>query len=297
MKTIKKFNRNLKSFGFSDIIQDSEPEYLESVVKLDDKDNLLAEEKFDNQGELEERNTYNYDGNGKLLEHILFYAVEDATERRVLKRDEKGRVIEEVKMYGADAGDKSTYSYNDKDLLIEKGSYDEEGVFMGREQFIYDDKDSLAEHHKYDADNKLEERSVFVQKEDKSIELLQYDGKDKLVSKTITKLTEDGKEQSSVQTTADGKLISSVDSVFDEKGNVKERHFKDFYSKTMRYEYDDQNRCIMQELFDGSSVLLRKNIYEFDDAGNLVKENTYEMDTTRGGRDMHFETRYEYENS
>ena len=49
------------------------------------------------------------------------------------------------------------------------------------------------------------------------------------------------------------------------------------------------------ELFDGNGILLRKNLYEYDDEGNVIAEQTYEMDTTRGGRDKHFGTRYEYE--
>ena len=34
---------------------------------------------------------------------------------------------------------------------------------------------------------------------------------------------------------------------------------------------------------------------QFDEDGNPIHEHTYEMDTSRGGRDKHFETRYEYE--
>jgi hypothetical protein len=261
---------------------------------LDDQGNLLLEEKYDLEGELEERNSYTYDTNGKLLEHILLYAVEDATEKRVMKRNGKGLLLEETKMYGDDTGERTTYGYNEKDLLIERINYDEEGIFSGKEQFSYDENDSLAEHLKFDISGKLEEKFIFSQKEDKSLEQLQYDGTGKLISKNILKFTEDGKELSSVQTTNDGKLISSVENVFDDKGNIIEKHFKDFYSKSVRYAYDEKNRCIMQELFDGNGVLLRKNMYEFDDADNLLKENTYEMDTTRGGRDKHFETRYEY---
>jgi len=55
-----------------------------------------------------------------------------------------------------------------------------------------------------------------------------------LKSKTVIIFNEAGKEVSSSQRTADGKLISGVDSAYDEKGNVIERHYKDFYSKIVR---------------------------------------------------------------
>ena len=63
----------------------------------------------------------------------------------------------------------------------------------------------------------------------------------------------------------------------------------------MRYTYDEQDRMLTQELFDGSGMLLKKNIYEYDEAGNIITEQTFEIDTSRGGRDKHFGTRYEYE--
>jgi hypothetical protein len=42
-------------------------------------------------------------------------------------------------------------------------------------------------------------------------------------------------------------------------------------------------------------MLLRKNMYEYDEEGNVSAEQTYEMDTSRGGRDRHFGSRYEYD--
>src|SRR5204862_216347 len=136
--------------------------------QLDENGNTTVEEKYDSDGELEERNSFVFNANSKLLEHILLYAVEDVTERRLLNRDEKGRLTEETKYYGDDSGEKTAYVY------------------------------------------------------------------------------------------------------------------------------DENDRCIMQELFDSNGVLLRKNMYEFDEEGNVIHETTYEMDTSRGGRDKHFETRYEY---
>ena len=63
----------------------------------------------------------------------------------------------------------------------------------------------------------------------------------------------------------------------------------------MKYEYNEKDLLITQELFDDNGMLLRKNMYDHDEEGNIIAEQTYEMDTTRGGRDKHFGTRYEYE--
>ena len=73
------------------------------------------------------------------------------------------------------------------------------------------------------------------------------------------------------------------------------RNYKDFFSKTVHYTYDEQNRLTVQEMFDASGLLLKKNLYTYDDDGNLAAEQTYEIDTARGGRDKHFGARYEYD--
>jgi len=295
IKNIKRYNRYFKPFNFSNTQEVAEEEHLESNIQMNENGETLSEEKFSADGELEERNTYAYNEKGKLMEHSLLYAAEDATERRVLERDESGKLLKETKYYGDDPGEHTEYVYNKEGEPIERKNFDEEGNFISRDVFNYDDKGGLSEQVSFNDKEIVISKITYTTGGDKSVEQCDYDGANKLVSKTVIRFNDTGKETSSTQTTPEGKLISSIVTVYDEKGNVKERQYKDFYSKTIRYEYDELDRCTMQELFDGNGTLLRKNMYEFDEQGNLVTEQTYEMDTSRGGRDKHFETRYEYE--
>lgn len=295
IKNIRKFNRYFKSFNFSNTQEAGEEEHLELNIEMNENGDTLSEEKFSADGELEERNSYVYNDKGKLMEHSLLYAAEDATEKRVLVRDDAGKLLKETKYYGGDPGEHTEYTYNSEGEPIERKNFDEEGIFISREVYNYDDKGGLSEQVTYDDKEHIISKMTFSSGVDKSIEQSEYDGKNKLVSRTVVKFNDAGKEISSIQTTPEGKLISGITTVYDERGNVLEKQYKDFYSKTTRYKYDEKDRCIMQELFDGNGTLLRKNMYEFDDDGNLTAEQTYEMDTSRGGRDKHFETRYEYE--
>ena len=295
IKNIRRFNRYFKTFNFSNTQEIAEEEHLESNIEMNENGDVVLEEKFAADGELEERNTYAFNSKGKLLEHSLLYAAEDATEKRVLTRDDDGKLLVETKYYGGDAGEHTEYVYNAQGEPIERKNFDEEGTFISRDVFTYDEKGGLTEQVTKDDKDQITSRTTFTSRDDKTIEQCEYDGSEKLISRTVAKFNDAGKEVSSVQTTPDGKLISSIVSIYDDRGNLLERQYKDFYSKTVRYQYDDQNRCTMQELFDGNGVLLRKNMYEFDEAGNLSREQTYEMDTSRGGRDKHFETRYEYQ--
>lgn len=296
IKTIRKFNQHYRTFNFSEIQSNADDEFLESQIELDAAGNTLVESKFDEGGQLEEKNSYAYGSHGKLTEHSLLYAAEDVTEKRILNRDDKGRLVEEIKYYGADSGERTTYVYDEKDHLIERSYFDEEGDFQSRETFSYDEKGSLAEHKKFNQKGELEEHRTFSHNDgDHTISENEYHPDGSLASKTLFAFDDQGKEVSSAKTTTDGKLISSVVNVFDEHGNVIEKRIKDFYSKTVRFMYDDHNRCISNELFDGNGMLIRKNLFEFDEDGNVIAEQTYEMDTSRGGRDKHFGTRYEYE--
>lgn len=296
IKILRRFTQRYKNYSFSELMNKADEEFLEMVIEMDARGNVLSESKFDSDGELEERNSYAYSEGGKLIEHVLLYAVDDVTERRILKRNEKDLLLEETKYYGDDAGERTEYKYNDQDNIIEIIRYDEEGEFETREVLTYSGKDNVTERSKYDRDGNLVERLGFTSlNSDKSIEEIEYFPDGKIKSKTVARFNDDGKEISSVQTTAEGKLISAVNTVYDSRGNAVERHYKDFYSKSIRYEYDEKDRLLTQELYDGTGLLLRKNIYEYDEEGNITTEQTFEIDTSRGGRDKHFGTRYEYD--
>lgn len=296
IKTIRRFNQLYRNFSFSELMAKAEEEFLESVTEMDPHGNVLEESKFDATGELEERNTYRFGPHGKLDEHVLFYAVEDVTERRVMIRNEQGLLQEEIRYYGDDTGERLVYSYGDKDLLSTLKRYDEEGDFDYEETFTYDANESLSRRERKNSAGVMITRMHFSpEAEGTRVEEEEFDGEGKLTSTTVATYNKDGKEINSLQRNAQGKLISSISSVYDEHGNILERKHQDFYSKTTRFTYDDRNRLLTQELFDGSGLLLRKNVYEYDEDGRLIKEQNFEIDTSRGGRDKHFGSRYEYE--
>ena len=295
IKSIRRFNQNYKNFNFSDLTSRADEEYLELTVILDANGNSSEEIKYLPTSEVEEKSTYEYDTNGKLATHTLLYAIDNFTEKRVLTRNEKGLLISEVKYYSGDSGEKTEYEYNEKDNVTAIIHYDEEGEFISREEIKYDDKGGLTERCTYDINKKIVSRITFTNPADNQIEEIDYDTNGAITSKTIIIFNDKGKELSSVQTNPQGKLITSVKNTYDERGNIIEKIYKDFYSKKVKFEYNDKDLLIVQELFDEQGLLLRKNMYEYDDDKNVIAEQTYEMDTTRGGRDKHFGTRYEYE--
>lgn len=273
----------------------ADEEYLEFLAEFDGQGNVVRESKFDSSGELEERNEYRYSPGGKLIEHVLLFAIEDVTERRVLRRDEQDRLLEELKMYGDDTGERMVYSYDDADHVLSVVRYDEEGELDFREEFTYDEKGDLATRNKFDRDSRVVEQLEVRRGDQLEMVQVEYNESGKPVSTTVSKFDAAGNEVSNLQTSPDGKLISAVYSSYDDRGNAVERVYKDFYSKTIRSEYDDQYRLLSQELFDSTGLLLRKNVYEYDENGNVITEQVFEIDASGGGRDKHYGARYEYE--
>lgn len=296
IKLVRRHNQRYKNFSFSELMTKADEEYLESLIEMDENGNIVSESKFDKQGELEERNTLSYNSEGKLLEHVLYYAMDDFSEKRLLKRNEKGKLIEETKFYGDDSGEKTSYEYNDKNQITGIIEFDEEGIFISREDVLYDTEGSVVERVKTDEEGNLLERLIFEKVPDTKIILeKEFNAEGELKAVTTVTFDDNGKELSSYQSSPEGKFITGLETVYDEKGNIIERQYKDFYSKIVKYEYDENNRMITQELFDASGLLLRKNIYEYDEEGNLLAEQTFEMDNSRGNKEKHFGTRYEYE--
>ncbi len=295
IKSIKRFNQNYRNFNYSEMTSIADDEFLEFEFLMDENGNTLEEIKYAADSSLEEKNTYTYYPYGKLHSHTLLYAVEDVSQKRILTRNEKGNLLSEEKYYGNDSGEKTVYEYDNKDNIIAIKYYDEEGEFTTRSDVKYNEKGDVTERITYNSDNKITSRIAFSVPEEHQIEESEFDENNKLISKTLLKFNNEGKEISSVQTSPQGKLISSVLNTFDERGNVIQRVYKDFYSKTIKYTYNEKNLLTIQELYDDNGLLLRKNMYEYDDDGNIIAEQTYEMDTSRGGRDKHFGTRYEYQ--
>jgi uncharacterized protein YuzE len=295
IKNIRRFNQQFQALSFSELMRTADAEFLEFVAELDEQGNPLLESKFDAEGQLEERNEFSYDNNGKLIAHTLFYAVDDVSEKKQFKRDDKGRLIEEVKIYGEDIGERIQYEYDEHGRICSIIRYDEEGDFDFRESLTYNLKGDMESRIKYGSNDRLIESFLFNFPDERTIEEKELDAAGKVVGVTLVKKDEAGREVSSVQTTAEGKLISSMLATYDVNGNVIQKQYKDFYSKTVCYAYDESNRMISQELFDATGLLLRKNVYEYDEFDNLLTEKVFEIDASRAGRDKHYQSRYEYE--
>lgn len=293
-KTIKRYNQNFKNFNFSDLSPIADNEYLEMIIEFDSVGKVLSEIKYQQNGELEEENNYKYDVNEKLIEHHFYYVMDDARETVVMTRNEKGKLISEVKFYGTDQGARIEFEYDNEDRVIGILNYDDDSDFVSKETILYNEKGAVVSRTTNEADGKIISDFKFNYKSETEIEELSYDTDGKLISTNITIFDDKGRELTNVEKNVQGKPISSLQNIYDERGNVIEKIYKDFYNKRVKNQYDELDRLIVQEIFDTTGMVVKRNSFEYDDEGNVISEHTFEMDSNRGGRDKHFGTRYEY---
>jgi antitoxin component YwqK of YwqJK toxin-antitoxin module len=295
IKSIKRYTFEHKMLKFGEA-NDHETEYLSLITHYDDKGNMSEEQKVNPENEVEEINTFTYNENGKLMEHVMLMVMDDAKEILKNERDDKGRLVKEQKYYGNDPGEATMYVYNDKDEVIEIHKTDEEGEGLSKEVIEYNEKGNIVKRTKYDGSGTISEKTEIGYDDRENISSkTEYDEKNNLKSKTEYSYDDKNALVSSVEKNAAGKLTESITYQYDVLGNVVERNIRDFHPRKIKFVYDDKNHCIEEEVYDQHGNLAAKNIYEYDEQGNVISELNYNMDINRMSRENNTGHRYEYE--
>lgn len=293
IRCVKKYTTIQQKLSFGN----SEPEeILASESFYDQNGNLLEEHKTGDDDSEHEKHIFEYDSNGRLLKHFLEITSEGISETIVYIRDEKGRVVSDQKFYGDDPGEKITYEYLAHQQPVKIERYDPDGEPEFIETLTYDQNDRLTEHRKYDSENRLIE-ATFITYNDKGLpsEKKLTDSRGHKISSTEITYDENGDVTRITEWNDAGKITSDVISVYDERRNVTERKIKDYQSRTLRFSYDDNNNCTVEEVYDENGNLIKKHSYEFDEHNRMIAETSLFLDPMRGGNFNNSGSRYEYE--
>ncbi len=271
-------------------------EYKSHYTEYDEQGNTLQSIKYNSDDELEERTTCTYDDKGNVITEETYYALDDIAEKVRITRNESGLILEEETTFGDGSTEKTIYNrFADRNLL-EKVKFDEANFMESREELFYNDKKHLTEFKRYDEESKLVEHQQLVYDDkDNIVEVIMFDSKGAITTRKVNHYNENGMEDESFDYNSKGDITSKTYSQYDENGNLTERIYKDFHSKSVLMEYDENNRCIAESLYDENNNLVRRTTYEYDDEGNLVADTFFNSDVSRGGRDEYTGNRYEHE--
>ena len=195
-----------------------------------------------------ENYTYSFDERGNEIEFIKYDKERNIWNKEIKKYNKNDRLFysKETTLLGEDETyiEENSYSYNDKGLLIEEKSYEEDpntGISHRRELYKYNNDQKLIENSYYSNDSL--KRRVFYW----------YDNKGNLSRKLFY---------------LDNKPYTDTKFEYNHIGNLIKKtknYIKTDYKHVEQYEYDTKNRLILfTKEDDDTKEIILKNIYKND---------------------------------
>jgi hypothetical protein len=295
IRKMRKFAGKLKNMSFTDPEEElDETLSTETVYSPDGK--VEMELRYNSNGQVEEKHEYIYDASGKVIEHNWSMPLDEVEQSEKTERDSEGRIVREVKLYYGEEGESTKYVYDAKGRMIEARHFDEEGTLLQEEIFEFNEKDKVSKRKAADLSLNKKQESKYIYNEKGLLkEVMEYDEKENLLSRTQYEQDEKDNDVTIVQYNPSGQVTQRVTTAYDEHGRMISRMASGFYTRVYAYEYDEEGRLIDEMTTDENGTLISRSSFEFDDAGRLVHETAYEKDLTHSGRDMAMAYRYEYE--
>lgn len=289
-KIKRKYASSLRQLAFGGEV--AEEALVEESV-YDSQGNLLEFRKWEDGGC--EINRYCYDDNGRVVSHEMEMDQEEAYEKWAYVRDDKGRVVKETKFYGDDEGERVEYVFERFETPVSITRYDSDGALEFEERLEYDANGDLISHVKTDAMRQIIERSEisYASKGLPTSKSVFESGND-LVSSTEITYDEQGRIIRVMERNGSGSLISDLQTQYDERGNVVMRKIRDFNPRLLRFEYDDSDRVVTEEILDENGNLIMRNTMEYDLDGMLSSETEFWLDVGRGTSHKNTVSRFEY---
>ena len=294
-KTIRKFSCKLKQASFGNL-SNVEDRKLAVETSFNQDGKVIREVRFNVDDEKEEIHDYTYNSNHKLMMHHWQMPLDGVEEAEKMERDEKDRLIREVKLYSGEEGESVCYIYDEKDRVLVAEYKDEEGSLTLREDYEYNDWDTLLARKITDHLEGHNRVLRFVYNDKKNLsEHDEFDAAGALISKTVYEQDEKGNDVSIVQYNAKNLVKQRVISTFNEEGKLIKRISSGNYTRIVQFEYDESGNIIDEITTDDNGIIISRNSFEYDEKSHLVYETFYEMDLTHNGRDTNMAARYEYD--
>ena len=294
-KTIKKFTCKIKQASFGNLSSEEE-RILAVETSFNPDGKVIKEVRFNVDAEVEEVHEYTYNSNQKLVMHHWKMPLDDVEEAEKMERDEKDRLIREIKLYGGEEGESVSYTFDDKDRVLAAEFKDEEGILTLREDYEYNEWDTLNSRKITDHSEGKNKLLRFEYDDKKNLrEQLELDAEGSLITKTVYEQDENGNDISVVQYTIKNEIKQRLKSIYNESGKLIKRMSSGNSTRIVQFEYDEAGNLIDEITTDENGTIISRNSFDYDEQNHVVYETIYEIDFTRSGRDTNLATSYEYE--
>ncbi|MFP4152812.1 MAG: hypothetical protein ACLFSV_08185 [Alkalispirochaeta sp.] len=212
-------------------------------------------------------------------EHIVSGSAassQGAPERREVLRFDEGNLIEQLHFVPEDSLLwRSRYSYDENGRLLEWTSLTETGEPKWHYEYVYNEQGSLEREITRRPSGRIESVLVYEYVDGRVSEETMFGPDDTVQWRRAYEYSEDGRVVESTMFYADGTLIKHSVQEFDDEGRLERETFTNGIGvvfETYRYRYDAFAHPREVEVYDGTGSLVRTQIYEMDDAGNVQRE-------------------------
>ncbi|MFZ7133392.1 MAG: hypothetical protein ACOWWR_13650 [Eubacteriales bacterium] len=227
--------------------------FLNRKFTLDAKGNILEEIEYDIESNILCKRIYRYFDTDEIQEYIEYDAIENMSERHSYYKNELGY------NYLTEFEYSSGHKIIKESSFADNGSYDktiikdESGEIIGYEVYEFNDQGLVVKEIELDSDNNEVSRYEKI-----------YDGNDNLI---IEKHYQDGS------------LHTGESFEYDDNDNVVRtihRFYHEEYETIETFRYDVKNNMIYNAVHQ-NGVLIFENILEYNEGGNVISEECFEL--------------------
>ena len=272
-----------------------ESEFLLQEITYDEKGNVVVDSKYNSDGELEERHSYTLNQHDSLVSHSVEMPLDEVIERFVYDRNEADQLVVVTKFYGKEAGERTEYVYDEKNLPTTITYYDADGDKEQTEHYTYNEQKEVIKKVINNHSDESQSKTHLYEYNDKGLLMLYTVEGNNEKTNTEYSYNAHGLEEKCIQNSSNGKKLLEITSEYDENLRLVKRSTKGYYIRINSIAYDKQGRVWEEQLSDENNFVIARNAFEYTEDGRIAEEVVYETDLTRAGRDTHMIMRYEYE--
>lgn len=268
---------------------------LHSFNEYDKNGSITTEKRYDIYGNLVDISRLKYDDSSRLVEECLLDENGDIMERRTFEWDKNGNLLRELQHYIDDSYDTTEIVYDKDGNITEKNKHDSDGEFDGKElseykdgkkirEEIFDENNQLIKKITYDYDDNgyLTERGNWDIEDDDYYKIVnKYDDK----GNVIRVLKYNDSEQ------LIEKSVYSLDNEFRVVKIVEEDQFREV---EVELEYDSKGNVIRQKEINSEGEMNHLIIRKFDENNN-ISESEVSINGHGQELDQHYLMTYNYE--
>lgn len=253
--------------------------YLHLESHYDKGGNLIKSIKYFEDGTTDEVHTFQYDDKGRVTEERLYYALSENEDITRTSYDDEQRTIEETLYYGEEPADKAITQLDEHGQPINIISYDEDGELVETEVLQYHKPGLISERAYYDeADQLLKKEKTVYNADDEVVEQHIWSADPDEINQTVT-ITHEPQKTISAAKDESGQVLYTRTHELDDKGHITRLIHADTAGgqyQEQRSQYNEHDKLAMQEWVDAAGNVLRKQLFTYNEQGQLMQETFFE---------------------